>query len=177
MRQQLYLALVQRLQLLCRHPNGNFYLHHQPGHTHQVFKHFDLWIPMLEWLDEEPPFALPAVLIEFLPIRWRQQSQGIRDASIELRLHIVARRRQPSRNPAPGQMEPTDYLNLPDGLQLCLHGFKSGSFGTFTNTISETDHQFDELAHMIETFTTLATDSTAQWPNITQSVPTVIDVK
>ncbi|MBK9292582.1 MAG: hypothetical protein IPM52_13300 [Bacteroidetes bacterium] len=175
MRQQLFLALVQRLQLLCRHPNGSFYMHSQAGHEHQVFRHFDLWSPMLEWLDEEPPFALPALFIEFAPIQWRQQSQGIRDATITLRLHIVARRRQPSRNPAQGQSMPTDYLALPDGLQLCLHGFKTGSFATFTNTLSETDHQLDELAHLVETYTTLATDSIAHWPNITQSAQLVIE--
>lgn len=175
MRQQLYLMLVQRLQLLCRHPNGSFYLHNQPGHAHQVFRHFDLWSPILEWLDEEPPFALPAVFIDFAPIQWRQQSQGIRDATITIRIHIVARRRQPSRNPVPGQMVPTDFLALPDGLQLCLHGFKTGPFGAFTNTMSEIDNQIDELAHLVETYTTLATDSTAQWPLTTQSAQLVIE--
>lgn len=170
MRHQLYHLLVQRIQCLSRQADGTFFISPTPNQQHQVFRHCALYSPVLEWLDEETPFALPAVLIEFTPIKWRQQSQGVRDATIEVRLHIVARQAMPVSSSATVQSNASDFLALADGLHLCLHGFRQGPFSSFTNTMSETDHLLDELAHLIETYSTLATDVTAQRLPVTAQV-------
>ena len=54
----------------------------------QRVKHVELWNHNVEYLEEEAPFDMPAVFVEFGPINWKP----MKDASVggcELRLHIV----------------------------------------------------------------------------------------
>jgi hypothetical protein len=49
----------------------------------------DLWNDQMRFIEEEPPFALPAVFVEFLPIRWTILTNDEYEADIALRLHIL----------------------------------------------------------------------------------------
>jgi hypothetical protein len=175
MRKELFQAVCNRLRLLQQTSTGEYVMAQTMDENKAVFKHFDLWNHQTEYLDEEQPFYAPAVFVEFLPIRWRHQGQGVRDATISFKLHIVTRRNMPTRAGSVYADEALGFLELLDAVNHCLHGFKGPQFGAMTASLSETDNNFDEHMHSVEQYDTLVTDITAQWPHTTQSAQLVIE--
>lgn len=164
MRKQLFNSLQQRLQLIQKNEHGNYIVASQHDATKTTIKHFDLWNQQLEYLDEEQPFNTPAVFIEFLPIQWRHQSLGTRDATLSINLHIITRRNFPTRADQQYATEALGFLELLDAINLCLHGHKGENFGALTGTLSQTDNNYDEIMHSIETYNTLGIDKSAVKP-------------
>ncbi len=158
MRKQLFQSVCDRLQLLQQTITGEYFVANSIDQTKSVFVHFDLWNQQLDYLDEEQPFNTPAVFIEFMPIKWRQQSQALRDATVTIRIHVVTRRNIPTYNNAAYGSEALNFFDLLSAVNLCLHGHKGDNFGTLTGTVSETDNNFDELMHSIEQYETMVTD-------------------
>jgi len=118
-------------------------------------KHFDLWHNQLEYIEGEIPFELPAVLVEFRPVKWRHQSNGVRDADIEIALHVL------NQN-IPASADFFDLLT--DINRVLLKHSKSGdrfSHGAITSVQSTTDNNFDEIRHDIEVFACYAADGSA----------------
>lgn len=164
MRKELFQSVCDRLKLIQQDQDGNYTVAAQINEQLTAIKHFDLWNQNLEYLDEEQPFNTPAVFIEFAPINWRHQGQGVRDASVMVKLHVVTRRNMPTRSASPYAGEALGFFALVDAINLCLHGHKGQQFGAFTGEQSETDHDFDELMHSTETYVTLVTDTSAHRP-------------
>lgn len=161
MRKNLFIALVERLQLIQKHSNGNYFIAQQPDAANAAIQHFDLWDLNLDYLDEEQPFGVPACFIEFLPISWRLQGQRLRDATITFKLHIITRRNAPTRNTSAYWQHSISYLDLLDAINLCLHGYKQQNIGAITATSSEMTTGNDDLMHSIETFSTFVVDTSA----------------
>lgn len=175
MRKQLYQAVCNRLKLIQTDPEGNYFVAAQVNDDLAAIRHFDLWNQQLDWLDEEQPFNTPALFIEFLPINWRHQGQGVRDASVTLNLHVVTRRNMPTRAGSPYAVDALGFFALLDAINLCLHGFKGEQFGAFTGEQSVTSADFDELMHSTETYTTLVTDTSAHVPRPRAAASIVIE--
>lgn len=166
MRKNLFQSVCDRLKLLQKDEDGNFIVADEFDAAKAVIQHFDLWNQQLEYIEEETPFATPAVFVEFLPIAWRHQGQGVRDATIVINLHVVTRRNTPTwNNPSPYDADALNFLDLLDAVNLCLHGFKAQYFGGLTSVQSITDNNYDELMHSIEQYSTMATDTTAAKPD------------
>ncbi len=55
-------------------------------------KHFALWNEDTSQLSKVVAFGLPAVFIEFMPIRWSNLSNGARQGDINVILHLVSKR-------------------------------------------------------------------------------------
>lgn len=141
-----------------------------------MFKHFDLWNQQLEYLDEEQPFDTPAVFIEFLPIQWRHQSRGTRDATLSINLHIVTRRNFPTRAEQQYATEALGFLELLDAVNLCLHGHKGENFGALTEQLSITDNNFDELMHSIEQYTAYIVDHSGSMPQNKVAAGLIVEI-
>lgn len=165
MRKQLFNSICNQLKLVQQNEDGNYIVAQTPDSSKATFRHFDLWNQQLDYLDEEQPFLTPAVFIEFLPINWRQQSQGVRDATIVINLHVVTRRIQPQANvDYYTGADALAFLDLLTAVNLCLHGHKGPQFGGLTGMASTTDNNADELMHSIEQYSTMVTDASARWP-------------
>lgn len=164
MRKQLFQSVCDRLKLIQQNADGDYIVANAVDESRAIFRHFDLWNQQLEYLDEEQPFNTPALFIEFLPINWRHQSQGVRDASVTLNLHVVTRRNMPTRTISQYGADALDFFALLDAVNLCLHGHKGEQFGGLTSVVSTTDNNFDELMHSIEQYNTLVTDTSAVKP-------------
>jgi hypothetical protein len=54
-----------------------------------AIEHMDLHSDHMRFIEKEPPFALPAVFVEFLPIRWTIRTNDEYEEDIALRLHIL----------------------------------------------------------------------------------------
>lgn len=164
MRKQLFQSVCDRLKLIQKNAEGDYIVAPAIDENLAIFRHFDLWNQQLEYLDEEQAFNTPAVFIEFLPINWRQQSLGARDASVSLNLHVVTRRNMPTRTISQYGADALDFFALLDALNLCLHGHRGEQFGGFTSVVSTTDNNYDELMHSTEQYVTLVTDLSAVKP-------------
>ncbi|GAB1403063.1 hypothetical protein MASR1M74_02410 [Lentimicrobium sp.] len=164
MRKNLFQSVCDRLKLLQKDEDGNFIVADEFDAAKAVIQHFDLWNQQLEYIEEETPFATPAVFVEFLPIAWRHQGQGVRDATIVINLHVVTRRNMPTRTISQYGADALDFFALLGAVNLCLHNHKGEQFGGLTSVVSTTDNSFDELMHSIEQYNTLVTDTSAHRP-------------
>jgi len=123
--------------------------------------HFALWNNQLADIQGEIPFALPAVLIEFRPIRWRHQGNGVREAAVEIALHVLT----PTMTEMPGSDESLEFLDLLTDINRALHRHHKTDdyFGhdALTATESNTDNNCGEIRHDIEVFLCHAMDCAA----------------
>lgn len=113
-------------------------------------KHVDLWNNQIAFIEEEAPFATPAVFIEFAPIRWNNIGGGEYSADVSVRLHVVTDSRAGKWSDAVGAFRLTG--SILGAMNLAYD--KTEQIGEFVLTDSVTDSLFGELMHNIETYTT-----------------------
>lgn len=164
MRKEVYQILKKRLQQLITDEESNirFVSERQlqeiaeKGETlTYAIKHIGLWNRQVEFIEEETPFLMPAIFIEFGKIDWRSQTGGLQDANLTIGLHVLT-------NAVPeGYDGEIFHLDLLDKINYCLHGFNSGSMGTLTRVTSIPCHDHEEILDNTEIFKCLVQDDTA----------------
>lgn len=124
-----------------------------------IIKHVDLWNQQTVVPEDEQPFDTPAVFIEFGNIQWRPLQQGVREAEVQIGLHVVTDSRVGSWADTIHVFELLDDINK----QLhCLHTTEGKrTMDSLTLVQSQTDHDFDELQNNIETYSCHVTDASA----------------
>lgn len=164
MRKEVYQILKKRLQQLITDEKKNIYFVSIPqllelkdteGTPNYAIKHIGLWNRQVEFIEEETPFLMPAVFIEFGKIDWKSQTSGLQDANLTIGLHVLT-------NAVPeGYDGEMFHLDLLDKINYCLHGFNSGSMGTLTRVTSIPCHDHEEILDNTEIFKCLVQDDTA----------------
>ncbi|NPV35092.1 MAG: hypothetical protein HPY80_00330 [Bacteroidales bacterium] len=81
--EQLYIALADHILSLADADNN------------KLIKHVDLWNRQIEFIQIEDPFPLPAVFIEFKPIKWHQAADNL-DTPLSVLLHIACKSKHPT---------------------------------------------------------------------------------
>lgn len=167
MRKQLYLAVVEQLKTITG--------------THQI-NHFDIWNNNLMYIEESEAFLTPAVFIEFEPISWRHNLQGVREAEVRFNLHVITIRNMPTSNELEYSTESLAFFDLLEAINKCLHGLKqvsdTGVIDALTSVSSTTDNDFDELRHDIESYSCHITDLSAQpQPETIPKASVKLDIK
>lgn len=151
MRKFLYLSLIERLKQLTG----------QDGQP--VIRTFDLWNEQVSFLEQEEPFAVPAVFIEFLPVKWNTLSGNAQRAEVTLRLHIVTSWDGSSRDGSEFQQQSLDRFDLLDRIDRHLFNLmgknKLTEFNMFRRTGSSTNHNHEELVEDIGDYTCMVMDS------------------
>ena len=125
-----------------------------------VIQHVDLWNQQTLYAQEEQPFYTPAVFIEFPDINWQHLPHGVREADIQVSLHVVTDSRVGHWEDAADRFELLDTINA------ALHGLSwqdddGNAMNPLTSSISSTDSDFDELQDNIEVYTTHVVDTSA----------------
>ena len=140
-------------------------------------KHFDLWRNQLACIEEEIPFELPAVLVEFRPIQWRHQGNAVREAAVEIALHVLTRQNTPTSAELPYSEEALQFFDLLADINRALyrhvktaHNFRHDPL---TATQSTTDNDFYEIRHDVEVFSCHAQDASAMPETLTIKKPTI----
>ena len=130
-----------------------------------VIRHVDLWNQQTVLPEQEQPFDTPAVFIEFHQIQWMPLSQALREASVQVALHVVTDSRSGSWSDAIEVFALLDTVNK----QLhCLSAASSdGSYAIDSLTLvqSDTDHTFAELMDHLKTYSCHVTDASAHARN------------
>lgn len=120
----------------------------------QPIAHIGLWNQHMSFLEQEVPFALPAVFIEFSPTDWAHVDNGSYKTNQEVRLHIV------TEWPGPETSEEGlgEVFDLIDEVRWALHNLCGRSFRALQRVGSETNHDHEELIDMVETYRCVAYD-------------------
>ena len=126
-----------------------------------IVAHVDLWNQQTVYASEEQPFYTPAIFIEFPDIQWQTLPHGVREATVDVSLHVVTDSRE-------GHWEDAaDTLDLSDSINTALHGLtwqdnQGSAINPLTSVLSSTDSDFDELMDNIEVFRTHIVDASAK---------------
>ena len=143
MRRFLYLSLIERLKRLTDRDGR------------PVIRTFDLWNEQISFLEQEDPFDVPAVFIEFRPVKW---AGGVtQTADVTLRLHIVTPWKGSAREGSGFQRQTLERFDLLDRMDRHLFNLSgddgSTSFSLFRRTGSSTNHNHEELVEDVTDFT------------------------
>ena len=144
MRTQLYTALIDKLK---EYTNDD---------GTPVFRHFGLWNRQTDFLEDEVPFALPAVFIEFGRIEWGAPIQAAQRATLPFILHVATEYSGDESDNSLYQAEALKRLGIVDGLGDHLNNWRLSS-EHFTiqqtyRTASDTNHDHGEIIEDIESF-------------------------
>ena len=150
MRKLIYLSLIGRLKGL-KDDAG------QPE-----VKHFDLWNEQVEFIEQEEPFGIPAVFVEFRPVRWATLGGMVQQADVDIRLHIVTRWKGSAKDGSLFLTDALERFDLLDRIDRCLFNLQEAEGGTsfcmFRRTGSSTTHDHDDLVADIADYSCKATE-------------------
>lgn len=149
MRTQLYTALIDKLK------------EYTGSDGTPIFRHFDLWNRQVDFLEDEAPFDLPAIFIEFPHIEWKSPMQGVQRAEIPVVLHVATEYKGSESDGSIYQSAALERLNIVDGLARHLFNWRysDASFAVHQTcrTASDTNHDHAEIIEDIEQFSCVVT--------------------
>ena len=178
MRLTLYDAILARLARVRTVDGIPAYIKEQKANSGaenppQTIKTFDLWNEQVARLNEQRPFELPAVFVEFTPIVWGQSGRGAKYADVEIRLHILTATLATANST---YKDAALYrLHLIRAIEQAFVGFagitKDGtrSFGTFVHLESESDHNHEQVLEDIEIWRTRCFDRSMIGRNLVET--------
>lgn len=131
----------------------------QDSEENSVIQYVERWNNQVEYAEEEQPFNCPAVFIEFAPITWRTLQRGLREAEVQITLHVVIDSRV-------GRWSDTNTVfEFLDTIHKALFGLHitedKRTMDSLCHLKSVTDHDHGELEDNQETYTCHVTDATA----------------
>ena len=141
MRKQLYLDINNRLKTV------------QDANGEQLFKHVDLWNRQVEFIEQEAPFACPAVFIEFNPMSWRTQGNRVQDCDLTVRLHIVTERLDEVTGDSPTEEQALAFFDIINQAVAVLQGFSTSYMNGWMRTKSITNHDHEQYVDNVEEYT------------------------
>ena len=127
-------------------------------------KHVDLWNHNVEFIEQEQPWQMPAVFIEFKPITWRQLKPGnIFHTRSEIALHVVtAWTTTPDNSENSDHSDHSDHsvyssthlncFRLLNDIHRAVRQCKGEHFGQVELLTSETNHNHEEIIEHIEIY-------------------------
>ena len=174
MRKELYQALKDRLSRLIVADGGQIILASEESIKKQeeagtppekAVKHIGLWNRQVEFIEQEAPFPMPAVFVEFGRISWRHQPGGLQDADLTVGLHVLT-------TALPEGYDGAEFhLDLLDKINACLHRFEGEYWGSFKRSASIPCHDHEEILDDTEVFQAMAYDDSAVKRLVKHPVP------
>ena len=158
MRKTLYLALEERLKQIVfvdGEPTFEPDADKRKG-KRPVFQHFDMWNENILQLVKQRPFATPALLVEYDPIRWNYGGHKVREADILMRLHVVTATAATAEAGGRYQDKALERFDIINGVTQALLSFSFDDgvrqAGTFRQAESATDHNHEQVCDDIESW-------------------------
>ncbi|MDR0872185.1 MAG: hypothetical protein LBN27_01790 [Prevotellaceae bacterium] len=152
MRKQLYLDIKNRLKTV-KNEAGE-----------QLFQHFDLWNRQVEFIEQETPFACPAVFVEFAPMAWRTLGNAVQDCELTVRLHIVTEWFAGTADYSPTEEQALQFLDIIDRVTAAVHGFAASATNKFMRRQSVTNHDHERYVDNVEEYACNLRDTSASPP-------------
>ncbi len=151
MKKQLYLDIVEQLKTITD-TDGN-----------QLFQHFDLWNQQVAFLEEETPFNLPAVFVEFTPHSWQTLGNRKQCADLTIRLHIVTQWFSDTADYVPEEfmLKAVEYLDIIDKVVAVMQNFAPTNANAWMRTRSIPNHDHGRYVDSIEEYVCNIIDTSA----------------
>lgn len=118
--------------------------------------HYDLWNNQLANLDQENPFATPAVFVEFAPITWTRL-MGAKRGACTIRLHLVQETYCSTAKGSFNQTEGLQLLTRAEEFEDLIEDFAGSNFTALVCGNTEVDNDHDMLTDTVSEFTTTVT--------------------
>ena len=78
----------------------------------QAVRTYDLWNEYVDFIEEEEPFDMPAVVLEVMPYKWTTLSGAVQQAAVTVRLHVVTPWEGSSRKGSRYQQQSMERFSL-----------------------------------------------------------------
>ena len=117
----------------------------------------DLWNNNVQTLSGGAVWPLPAVFVEFCPIRWNAIVDGVEyRAEPEVKLHIVTDWAGAANEGSPFKEEALEVFDLPELIHERLSCMDGDTFMAFDLVESQTNHNHEEIVENIEVYSCVA---------------------
>lgn len=155
MRKELYKAIADRLFLIAS--DGSMIDPEAEEQPERLIKYVDLWNHNVEFLDEEQPWARPAVFVEFTPIVWDVIKPGREYRSKPVvNLHIVTDWAGDASAGSELQDDALEVLDYSGIIHKALQGLEGEHFNRFDLAETHTNHNHEEIVESIEIYKCVA---------------------
>lgn len=124
-------------------------------------KHISLWNENTTELERENGYDFPAVFVEFSPLQWKQQMAGVKTAKARVCLHIVTKTMADPSDGSTFQNEALETFDTISEIVATVQGLSGEGFNKFQHIETLPDHNYEEVQHNVEIFTTEVTDTGA----------------
>ncbi len=151
MKKQLYLDIVEHLKTITN------------SDGEALFQHFDLWNQQVAFLEEETPFNLPAVFVEFTPHTWQTLGNRKQAADLTVRLHIVTQWFSDTADYVPEEfmLQAVAYLDIIDKVVAAMQNFAPTNANSWMRTRSIPNHDHGRYVDSIEEYVCNIVDTSA----------------
>ena len=151
MKKQLYLDIIEQLKTITN------------SDGEALFQHFDLWNQQVAFLEEETPFNLPAVFVEFTPHNWQTLGNRKQAADITIRLHIVTQWFSDTADYVPEEfmLQAVAYLDIIDKVVAAMQNFAPTNANAWMRTRSIPNHDHGRYVDSIEEYVCNIVDTSA----------------
>lgn len=161
MRKQLYLDIKERLKAV-KTEDGE-----------QLFQHFDLWNRQVEFIEQETPFACPAVFVEFDPMEWKTLGNRVQGCDLNTRLHVVTEWHAGTADYSPTEQQALNFLDIIDKMVHTLQNFSTDYMNAWMRKRSITNHDHERYVDNVEEYVCHLRDTSA----VRQYTPVTPDLK
>ncbi len=149
MRKQLYLDIKEKLSQIVNDDDA------------PLFKHFDLWNRQIEFIENETPFACPAVFVEFAPMDWDTLLHRVQECDLTVTLHIVTEWFAETADYSPTEQQHLEFLNIADKVVRALQNFSTDYMNSWMRKSTITDHDHERYIDSVEVFICRLRDTSA----------------
>lgn len=124
-------------------------------------QYISLWNNNTAELGAQGAFLMPAVFVEFEPIRWVQLQGRARSADLRVHLHIVTETLASPEDGGQYQTQALEHLDQIERISAAVAGLSGPGFNAFMLAESTTDHDHAGIMNNDECFVTRLTDTSA----------------
>lgn len=135
MRKEIYLAIIEQI----RSANCGI-------------QHIGLWNEDQTTPEQAPGYTLPALLVEFGPLRWEQRGNGTKSAPALIRLHLITSLPAGSADTLPSPEEAAARYALCDAVVDALNGLAGEGFTRFQHVETVSGHKHEGRQCDVEAF-------------------------
>jgi hypothetical protein len=122
-------------------------------------EHVDLWNNNVIFIEEETPFQMPAVFVEFDQISWSDQGDGEFKSKPTVKLHVVSRWEGSAADGSEYRGDALDVFDLLEDILFALTDLSGESFHKLQRIGSITNHDHEEIIENIEVYQCIAFDN------------------
>lgn len=133
-----------------------------------VIKHIDLWNEQVEFIEQETPFANPAIFIEFMQFNWQTLGGNAQRCSPTIRFHIIQSYKGSEADGSIFRNDALERFTVLDAIDNHMKGFTAmteDAMKTITmwqRSSSSTNHNHEELIEDITDYTCMLFDGLEQ---------------